>query len=182
VGEDGFRQRLIDRFPLVDGHPDVAGVLRDPELLAGLGPAMAGPFRSAGVTHVVAPEARGPILGALVAVELGAGLVMARKEGQNHPGARTVLSTGPTWRGTAQRFITRGFDLAAGDRVLVVDDWVTTGESALALRRWATDQGAQVVGTVALVDKTEGDTAELLGLTALVRFAEIAARTPAPGP
>lgn len=180
MGRDGFRRRLIEGFPLVDGHPDVAGVLRDPELLAGLGPAMAEPFRCAGVTHVVAPEARGPILGALVAVELGAGLVMARKEGQNHPGAVTVLSTGPTWRGTAQRFITRGFDLAAGHRVLVVDDWVTTGHSALALHRWASDQGAQVVGTSALVDKTEGDTARRLGLSALVRFSEIAGGTAPP--
>ena len=98
-------------FPLVTDHPDVAGVLRSAEHLARLGPELAAPFRDAGVTKVIAPEARGPILGALVATVLGAGLVLARKEGQNHPGADVVLVTDPTWRGEAQRFLVRTFDV-----------------------------------------------------------------------
>lgn len=166
-------ERLRARFPLVDGHPDVAGVLRDPELLAILGPALAAPFTTAGVTKVVAPEARGPILGALVAVVLGAGLVLARKDGQNHPGADTALDTAPTWRGTAQRFAVRSFDIDAHDRVLVVDDWVTTGHSAAALWSWVEQRGAPAVGTAALVDKTTDDVRSRLGLHALVRFDEL---------
>ncbi len=57
-----LRRLLLTRFPLVDGHPDVAGVLRDPGSLALLGPALAAPFRDAGITKVLAPEARGPIV------------------------------------------------------------------------------------------------------------------------
>ncbi|MGA1051281.1 MAG: hypothetical protein ACO3WU_03200 [Ilumatobacteraceae bacterium] len=60
--------RLVEGFPLVNEHPDVAGVLRDAELLSILGPALAEPFRRTGVTAVCAPEARGPIRGALGAV------------------------------------------------------------------------------------------------------------------
>jgi adenine phosphoribosyltransferase len=172
--EGDFVDRLVARFPMVDDHPDVAGVLRDPDLLAGLGPALAAPFRDAAVTKVVAPEARGPIVGALVAVELAAGLVLARRVGQNHPGADTTLVTGPTWRGAPQRLQVRSFDLDAGDQVLVVDDWVTTGESARALAGWARARGATVVGTAAVVDKADAATREELGLHALVSFTDLA--------
>jgi adenine phosphoribosyltransferase len=173
---DRFLAELAARFPLVDDHPDVAGVLRDPQLLAGLGAALAAPFGHTGVTKVLAPEARGPIVGALVAVELGAGLVLARRDGHNHPGADTTLVTGPTWRGAPQRFVVRGFDLEPGDRVLLVDDWVTTGESARALAAWARDRGAVLAGTAAIVDKTDAITRDELGLHALVTFEQLMAR------
>jgi adenine phosphoribosyltransferase len=173
VATEDFRRHLADRFPLVDGHPDVAGVLRDALLLAGLGPALAGPYHHSGVTKVMAPEARGPILGALVATELRAGLVLARKEGQNHPGADAFLVTEPTWRGVSQRFLTRTADIEPHDRVLLVDDWVTSGNSAAALWAWVEGQGAEVVGTAVLVDKSEPDVAQRLRLHALVRFADL---------
>ena len=70
---------LSDNFPLVDDHPDVAGLLRDPYILQNLGAAMANPFHDEGITKVIAPEARGPVLGALVATYLKAGLVLVRK-------------------------------------------------------------------------------------------------------
>ena len=41
---------LLSRFPLVNDHPDVAGLLRDPAALRALGPALADPFRDRGVT------------------------------------------------------------------------------------------------------------------------------------
>jgi adenine phosphoribosyltransferase len=164
-------------FPLVDDHPDVAGLLRDRVRLATLGADLAAPFRDAGVTKVVAPEARGPILGALVAVELGAGLVLARKDGQNHPGADVTLVTAPTWRGEAQRFLVRSFDLDPTDRVLGVDDWITTGGSAVALRDWVGDVGATWVGMAALVDKTTDEVRLALGAHTLYRFADLVAGT-----
>jgi adenine phosphoribosyltransferase len=163
---------------MVDEHPDVAGVLRDAELLAGLGAALAAPFRQARVTKVLVPEARGPIVGALVAVELTAGLVLARRDGHNHPGADTTLVTGPTWRGAPQRFVVRSFDVDAGDRVLIVDDWVTTGETARSLATWARDRGATVVGAAAIVDKADAATRRELDLHALVTFAQLAAVGP----
>ncbi|MFT5268814.1 MAG: adenine phosphoribosyltransferase, partial [Acidimicrobiales bacterium] len=113
----------------MNNHPDVAGVLRDAELLPLVAKALADPFRDAGVTAVLSPEARGPILGALVAVELGAGLVLARKNDQNHPGADTPVESAPTWRGRSETFLGRSFDLGTSDRVLIVDDWITTGNT-----------------------------------------------------
>ena len=54
---------LSKNFPLVNDHPDVAGLLRDPYILENLGAAMANTFHDEGITKVIAPEARGPVLG-----------------------------------------------------------------------------------------------------------------------
>lgn len=170
------RSAVLAGFPLVNDHPDVAGVLRRPELLAVLGRALAAPFVGAGITAVGAPEARGPILGALVAVELGAGLVMVRKDERNHPGADRSVTSAPTWRGASESFRMRSWDVEAGDRVLVVDDWVTTGSSLRAVRSLVRDAGADYVGASVLVHKADDETIDDLGVEWLVRFDEIVGR------
>lgn len=167
---------MLHGFPLVNDHPDVAGLLREAELLRLLGPALAAPFRDAGVTAVCAPEARGPILGALVAVELTAGLVLVRKDDRNHPGADRRVESAPTWRGTTESFQTRSWDLGPADRVLVVDDWITTGSSARAVRELATAAGATYVGASVLVNKAEPATTGDLAVRWLVTFAELMSR------
>ena len=167
------RSRLTAAFPLVDGHPDVAGVLRDGSLLGLLGPALAEPFRDRGITRVCAPEARGPILGALVAVELGAGLVLLRKEERNHPGADRTITTGPTWRGHPERFLARTFDLGPDDVVLAVDDWITTGSSLRAVRQVVHDAGGRYAGAAVLVDKADPATLADLDVHWLVTFTDL---------
>ncbi len=168
---------VLDRFPLVDDHPDVAGVLRDGELLRLLGPALSAPFRTAAVTAVCSPEARGPILGGLVAVTLGTGLILARKDERNHPGADVRTKSRPTWRGTTETFLTRSFDFAPGDRVLVVDDWITSGSSIAAVREAVVRSGATYVGASVLVNKASESTLQELGVEWLVSFADLVARS-----
>lgn len=157
-------------------HPDVAGVLRDPELLALLGPALAASFRDAGVTKVCAPEARGPILGALAATALGVGLVLARKDERNHPGADHRTTSDPTWRGTSEVFLTRSFDFDAIDRVLVVDDWVTSGSSIRALAEAIVGHGATYVGASVLVGKAAPGVVDELRVATLVAFEDLVAK------
>lgn len=168
------RRQLRSRFPSVDDHPDVAGVLRDRELLGLLGPALAAPLVDAGVTLVCAPEARGPILGALAATALGVGLVLARKDERNHPGADRRTVSQPTWRGTTETFLTRSFDFQPDDRVLVVDDWITSGSSIAAVRDAVVESGATYLGASVLVNKASDDVVSELGVAWLVRFDEIA--------
>ena len=157
-------------IPLVNDAPHVAGLLRDPAALAALGPLLAAPWADAGIDVVIAPEARGPIIGALVANELGAGLVLLRKEGQNHPGADTTVTSAPTWRGEQQVFRARSFDFDPGTRVIAVDDWITTGNSIRAARDAALGFGAVFVGTSAVVDKTDAATRAELNVHTLVAF------------
>src|SRR5262245_3709218 len=61
---------------------DITPLLATPELFRATTDAMAEPFASAGITHVVAIESRGFILGAPVAQRLGAGLIPVRKPGK----------------------------------------------------------------------------------------------------
>lgn len=175
------RRALRAGFPLVNDHPDVAGVLARPELLALLGPTLALPFVAADVTVVCAPEARGPVIGALVAVELGAGLVIVRKADRNHPGADVEVTSAPTWRGSAEVFQSRSWDLTPEDRVLVVDDWVTTGSSIRAMKQLVELSGATYVGASVLVDKADFDTIDELAVVAAVPFVDLVSDTGSTG-
>lgn len=59
---------------------DVTGWWRDPVLLHDLATAMAAPFRGERPTVVLGLQSRGVLLGALVAQELGVGLIEVRKD------------------------------------------------------------------------------------------------------
>ena len=61
---------------------DATPLLADPEGFAAVIQALAEPYRDLGVTKVIGSEARGFMLGAPVALELGAGFVPARKPGK----------------------------------------------------------------------------------------------------
>ncbi|MFV2039220.1 MAG: phosphoribosyltransferase family protein [Acidimicrobiales bacterium] len=167
------QRRLARHFPCVDNHPDVAGVLRQAHLLCLLGPALGAPYANSGVTVVLAPEARGPIVGSLVALELQVGLMLARKEAQNHPGADVRVLSAPTWRGHCETFQARTFDLSPEDRVLVVDDWITTGNSIRAAIEIVTRANATYLGAAVLVDKSDAATLAELAVHALVPFNSI---------
>lgn len=172
---DEARARLADSFPLVNDHPDVAGVFRDPSLLRLIGEALAAPFVDAEVDSVIAPEARGPIVGALVARELGAGLVLARKDDRNHPGADIPVRSAPTWRGHSEVFQGRSFDLAPNARVLLVDDWITTGNTLRAARSLIGLLGGVHVGTAVIVNKAKASTLDELKVHWLVAFGDLVA-------
>lgn len=167
------RRRLTQAFPKVNNHPDVAGVLRDPALLALVGSTLADPFRDAGVTMVLAPEARGPILGALVARELNAGLALARKADRNHPGADIPVMSAPTWRGESETFQGRSFDLRTDDRVLIVDDWITTGNTIRAAINVLRVTGSTYVGSSVLMNKATPLVIEELQVHWLVSFDDV---------
>jgi adenine phosphoribosyltransferase len=173
VSRETVRAAIVANFPMVNDHPDVAGVLRQPRLLGELGPALAAPFADERVSVVCAPEARGPILGALVAIELGAGLVLIRKDERNHPGADRRITSAPTWRGTPEVFQTRSWDSGPDDRALIVDDWITTGSSIGASRDLVAAAGATYVGASVLVNKATDAVIAELGVEWLVAFDDL---------
>src|SRR4029453_13178867 len=61
---------------------DITPLLAEPAAFARVTDAMAAPFADAGVTHVVAIESRGFILGGPIAQHLSAGFVPVRKPGK----------------------------------------------------------------------------------------------------
>lgn len=164
---------IIERFRWIDGHADVAGLLGDGEILGQLGAGLAELFGDEEVDLVAAPEARGFVVGALVARELGCGLVLIRKPGSVHPGECVSVRSGVDWRGNQPEFRLRVGDVAEGQRVLMVDDWVETGSQMRACSSLVERAGGAVVGVAAVVcDCTEALSAEL-NLRALVRVEEL---------
>jgi adenine phosphoribosyltransferase len=106
----------------------------------------AGPLE---VDYVVAAEARGFILGAAIARELGTGFVPARKPGKL-----------PHETISAEYILEYGVDalemhadaLADGARVLLHDDLLATGGTARALAELIEGTGARIAGCAFLVE------------------------------
>ena len=160
---------MLRSFRWHEGHADLSLVLRDPEVIAQIGGALARPFRGEGVTAVVGLEARGLALAGLVARELEVGLVLARKPGSIHPAAESETATTPDWRGRTPTIRISRAALGAGDRMLLVDDWIETGSQARAVARLAQRLGAVFVGVSVLVDDTSDSVRADLDVHALLR-------------
>jgi adenine phosphoribosyltransferase len=128
---------------------DITPLLLDAKALDGAVTSLARLIAPGQVEFVVAAEARGFILGAALARELGAGFVPARKPGKL-PG-ETV---------SAQYALEYGIDalelhadaLAGGARVLVHDDLLATGGTAGALCDLVAGLGGEIVGCAFLVE------------------------------
>ena len=107
--------------------------------------------RQAGsVDLVVGIEARGFILGAAVAYELGVGFVPVRKAGKL-PGETLHGSTTTLEYGTATIEV-HADAFVAGARVLVVDDVLATGGTAAATCDLLERAGAKVVAFEAVAE------------------------------
>jgi len=130
---------------------DVTPLLADPTLFRRATDAMADVFRSDGITHVVAIESRGFILGAPVAQALGAAFVPVRKPGKL-PRA-TVREEYALEYGTDSLEL-HADALNAKSRVLVVDDVLATGGTAAAACRLVRQGGAELAGCVFLMELT----------------------------
>jgi adenine phosphoribosyltransferase len=122
---------------------DITPVLGDGPLLREVIAAMAAPFASGGVTHVVGIEARGFILGGAVATQLRAGFVPLRKPGKL-PWERVKEEYALEYGTDALECHRDG--LEQGSRVLVVDDVLATGGTAAAAGRLARRLGGNLVG------------------------------------
>jgi adenine phosphoribosyltransferase len=128
---------------------DITPLLRHPVALDTAVVSLAQLVRPAQVDFVVAAEARGFILGAALARELGAGFVPARKPGKLP--AETII---------AEYALEYGLDalevhadaLAGGARVLIHDDLLATGGTAGALSGLMAALGAEIVGCAFLVE------------------------------
>ncbi len=101
------------------------------------------------VDLVAAIEARGFIVGGALAVKLGAGLLLIRKDGKL-PG-ETIAEDYALEYGT-DRLAMHVDACAPGARVLVVDDLIATGGTTLAAVRLVRRAGGEVVGARFLID------------------------------
>ncbi|MFF4173477.1 adenine phosphoribosyltransferase [Streptomyces sp. NPDC001744] len=147
---------LLSRIRDVPDYPkpgvlfkDITPLLADPEAFGALTDALAGLCSAHGATKVVGLEARGFILAAPAAVRAGLGFVPVRKAGKL-PGA-TLRQAYELEYGTAEIEV-HAEDLAAGDRVMVIDDVLATGGTAEASVELIRRAGAEVAGVAVLME------------------------------
>jgi len=122
---------------------DITPLLADPDLFARTTMAMAAPYRGSGITHVVAIESRGFLLGAPIAQHLGAGLIPVRKPGRL-PSKTSAVEYALEY-GTDRLEIHADACDHSG-RVLIVDDVLATGGTAKATADLVATTGASVAG------------------------------------
>jgi orotate phosphoribosyltransferase len=94
-------------------------------------------FAQQKVEVVAGPTTGGIILSYEVARQLGVRGIFAEKEGAD------------------RRAFKRGFGISPGERVLIVDDILTTGQSIREVIDLVTEQGGDVIGIGVLVDRSE---------------------------
>jgi orotate phosphoribosyltransferase len=147
------RDELLDLFrrsgALLDGHFRLSSglhstgylqcalVLSAPRSAEALGEAIASRVRSLGASVVLSPALGGVVIGQ----EVGRALDVRAIFAERLDGVLTLR---------------RGFTLSETDRVLVVEDVITTGGSTLETMQVARAAGARVVGAASIVNRSGG--------------------------
>lgn len=122
---------------------DITPLVGDAEAFRSAVKEIADHFRESGITKVVGPEARGFLVGAPVAYELGVGFVPARKPGKL---PRAVNKQEYSLEYGTDALEMHKDALSPDDRVLLVDDLVATGGSIEAAAKLCRKAGADVSG------------------------------------
>ena len=106
--------------------------------------------RTGDLSHVVGIESRGFVVGAVLASVIGVPFIMVRKKGSKYPGS-LLQETYALEYGEDTLVIQEGI-LGYTNRVLIADDLVATGGSALATKRLVEQTGATVVGFTSILN------------------------------
>ncbi len=110
---------------------------------------LAAPFQQKGITQVVGIEARGFIVGSLLASALHAGFIPVRKPGKL---PATCLNAHYSLEYGVDSLQIHFDALHAQDKVLLADDLVATGGTALAAIELIRQLGAELVGMASIID------------------------------
>jgi orotate phosphoribosyltransferase len=114
-----------------------AKVLQHPEYLTAFSIMIADEFEHKEPDVVISPAIGGIVLGTEVGTQLGCRTIFAERE-------------------NGEMVIRRGFEILKGERVLVVEDVITTGGSIKEVMGLASGLGAEIIGVGVLVDRSNG--------------------------
>jgi adenine phosphoribosyltransferase len=110
------------------------------------------PFAGMKIDKVAGIEARGFILGGAVAHQLSSGFVPLRKRGKLPHQTRAVEYALEYGSDVMEMHVDA---LVAGEKVMLVDDLIATGGTALAAVQLLKDAGAEIVAAAFVIDLPE---------------------------
>jgi len=155
---------LLEQHILKEGYALPGNVLKvdsflnhqiDPELSLKMGEEFAAHFSASHIDRVLTIEASGIAIGLTTALKLGVPLVFARKK-------KSILMTEETYsteiysytkQETNMVSVLKNF-LPAKENVLIIDDFLANGESALGLARLVEEAGSTVAGIGIVIEKS----------------------------
>jgi orotate phosphoribosyltransferase len=138
--ESGALQRghfLLSSGLHSEAYVQCALLLEEPVRARRVGEFLAAELRSFHPDSVLSPALGGIVIGHEVAAALGVPFRFSERKGE-------------------EMGLRRGFTLRQGERVVVVEDVVTTGRSTLETAALATKRGARVVAIGAIIDRQPG--------------------------
>jgi len=159
VAVNALRERILQ-----DGRNLGRGILKvdsflnhqvDPLLIDACGRELASRFQRVGATKVLTAEISGIAPAVTTALHLRVPLVYARRSRPVTMPDQVLLTVAPSHtRGQMVELIVSPEYLGPDDRVLIIDDFLATGQTILGLARLAQTAGAVVVGVGAVIEKS----------------------------
>ena len=156
--------RELEERILRDGKNLGGGILKvdsfvnhqvDPLLMDVCGREFAQRFALVGATKVLTAEISGIAPALTTAIHLGLPVVYARKTKPITMPDQVYLTLAPSHtKGRMVELIVSPEDLANGEKVLIIDDFLASGQTILGLARLAEASGSKIVGIGALIEKT----------------------------
>ena len=154
-----LKKRILDEGIILNGSVlKVDSFLNhqlDPQLLMKLGEEIAERYRHDAITKVVTIESSGIAVGMAAALFLNTPLVFARKR-------KSILMTEDVYHTEVFSYtkkesndvtIARKF-LPQGETVLIIDDFLASGEAALGLAKLVEEAGCRVAGFGIVIEKS----------------------------
>ncbi len=138
----------------------------DPALMDACGAEFARRFADVGATRILTAEISGIAPALMTARHMNLPVVYARKSKPITMPDTVYLTVAPSHtKGVMTELIVSPEYLSAGERVLIIDDFLASGATILGLVRLAQAAGSQVVGIGTLIEKIfEGGRAALAHL------------------
>ncbi|MCD2184334.1 adenine phosphoribosyltransferase [Rhizobium sp. GN54] len=146
---------------------DITTLLGNPRAFRRAVDELVHPYAGLGIAHVVGIEARGFILGGAMAHQLSSGFIPIRKKGKLP--RETVRIAYSLEYGVDEMEVHKDA-LKPGDKVILVDDLIATGGTAVAAVKLLRQLGADIVAACFVIDLPElGGRAKLEAMDVEVR-------------
>lgn len=126
----------------------------DPGLMANMGQAFVEKFSDLKIDRILTAEISGIAPALMTGIELGVPVVYARKKKPITMSGPVFLETAPSHtKGGETLLLVSAEFLREGENVLIIDDFLATGKTLLALARMVVSANANLVGVGVVVEK-----------------------------